>query len=111
MVFDRLGHGGMLPIGNAIFFGGLFDDPGQRSIVSVTHKWAQMMDDMVIEPTDEPTDEWGLGCVISRRRENVMDPVIELVAIRGKVRAVDHVRRLEYERYAHTDNQMGKQES
>ena len=47
MMFDRPAHGGMLSIGNAILFGGLPNNPGQRSIVSVAHKRAQMMDYMV----------------------------------------------------------------
>src|SRR5215472_1557305 len=111
MMFDRLCHGRMLPIGYAIFFGSLLHNPGQRSIVSVAHKWAQMMDDMVIESAGKPSDQRVLGRVVGGRREDVMDPVIELVAVRGKVRAVDHVRGLEYERNAQTDNQMGKHES
>src|SRR5215472_1739116 len=111
VVFDCLRHGRMLPIGYAIFFGGLLHDPGQRGIVSVALKRAQMMDDMVIESADKPSDKRVLGCVVGGRGENVMDPVIELVAVRGKVRAVDHMRGLEYERNAQTDNQMGKHES
>ena len=103
MMFDRLCHGRMLPIGYAIFFGGLLHDPGQRGIVSVAHKRAQMMDDMVIESAGKPSDQRVLGRVVGGRREDVMDPVIELVAVRGKVRAVDHVRGLEYERNAQTE--------
>src|SRR5271166_2791435 len=70
-----------------------------------------MVDDVVIQPADEPTDQRGLGRVVGRGRENVMDPVIEFVAARGEVGAVDDVRGLEYERYAQADNQMGKHES
>ena len=99
-MYDRARHGGMLPIGNAILFGGLLHNPGQWSVVSVANEWAQVMDDMVVEAADEPTDQRGLGRVVGRGREDVMDPVIELIAVRGEVRAVDHVRRLEHERYA-----------
>jgi hypothetical protein len=56
MMFDGLRHSRMLAIGNSILFGGLFHDPRQRSIVSVAYKRAEMMDDMVVEPADEPTD-------------------------------------------------------
>src|SRR5579871_1190486 len=100
MMLDRLRHGWMLPIGYAIFFGGLFHNAGQRSIVSVTHKWAQMMNDMVIEPTDKPSDQRIFRRVIGGRREDVLDPVIELVPVRGKVCAVDDVGGLEHERHA-----------
>src|ERR1700741_1423448 len=110
MMFDRLRHGGMLSIGYAIFFRGLLHNPGQWSIVSVAHKRAQMMDDMVVKPAGEPTDERVRRRVVSRGREDVIDPVVELVAVRGEVRAVDRVRRLEYESYAQTDDQMGEQE-
>src|SRR5271163_2992790 len=111
MVFDRLRHAGMLPIGNAILFGGLLHNPGQWSVVSVANEWAQVMDDMVVESADEPTDQRGLGRVVGGGREDVIDPVVELAAVCGEIRAVDHVRCLEYERYAQTDNQMGKHES
>ena len=111
MMFDRLCHRGMLPIGNAIFLGGFLHDPGQRSIVGVAHKRAQMMDYMVIEPASKPTDERLSRRVVGRCRENVIDPVVELAAARGKVSTVDGVRGLEYEGYAQADDQMGKHES
>src|ERR1700739_2454837 len=109
MMFDRLRHRGMLPVGNAIFLGSLLHDLGQRSIVSVANKRAQMMDDMVVEPADEPTDERIRGGVVGRCLEDVIDPVVKLVAAQGKVGAVDGVRRLEYKGHAQTDNQMGEQ--
>src|SRR5579863_5923277 len=99
-MFDRLRHGWMLAIGYTIFFGGLLHNPGQRSVVSVAHKRAQMVDDVMIQPADEPTDQRGFGRIVRRGGEDVVDPVVELVAVCGKVRAVDHVRRLEDERYA-----------
>src|ERR1700727_4713 len=104
MMFDRLSHGRMLPVRYAIFFRRLLHDAGQGSIVSVAYERAQMMDDVVVEPADEPTDKRGFGRVVVRGCEDVMDPVIELVAVGREVRAVDHVRRLEYERDAQTDN-------
>src|SRR6516225_5936586 len=100
MMFDRPAHCGMLPIGNAILLGGLFHNPGQGSIVSVAHKRAQMMDDMVVEPASKPTDERVRRRVVGRCREDVIDPVVKLAAARGEVSAVDGVRGLEYEGYA-----------
>src|SRR5579864_427733 len=111
MMFDCPPHCGMLPIGNAILLGGLLHNPGQRSIVSVAHKRAQMMDDMVIEPTSKPTDERLSRRVIGRRRENVIDPIVKLTAAQRKVCTVDRVRGLEYEGYAQADDQMSKHES
>ena len=109
-MFDCSAHSGMLAIGNAILLGGLFHNPGQHSIVSVAHKWAQMMNDMMIEPANKPTDKRVRGRVVGRGRENVIDPVVKLAAAQGKVSAVDGVRGLEYEGYAQTDDQMGEQE-
>src|SRR5579863_5158511 len=97
MMFDRLRHGRMLPIGDAVFFGGLLDDPGKRSIVGVAYKRAQMMHDMVVEPAHQPADERGLGRVVGRGREDMVDPVVKLTAARGKVSAVHRVRGLENE--------------
>lgn len=110
MMFDRPAHCGMLPIGNAVLLGGLLYNPGQRSIVSVAHKRAQMMDDMVVEPAHKPTDERICGRVVSGCREDVVDPVVKLAAARGEVSAVNTVRGLKYEGHAQTDDQMGKQE-
>lgn len=50
MMPDCPGHGGVLPIGNTKFFGGLLHDPGQWSIVGMAHERAQMVDDMMVEP-------------------------------------------------------------
>src|SRR5271165_4382415 len=111
MMFDRPPHCGMLPIGNAILFGGLLHNPGQRSIVSVAHKRAQMMDYMVVEPARKPTDERVSRRVVGRCREDVIDPVVKLAAVRGKVSAVDRVSGLEYEGHGQTDDQMDKHES
>src|ERR1700722_5475282 len=110
MMFDRPPHCGMLPIGNAILFGGLLHNPGQRSIVSVADKRAQVMDDMVVESASKPTDERTSGGVVGGCREDVIDPVVKLVAAQGKVSAVHTVRRLENESYTQTDDQMGEQE-
>src|SRR5579863_6523355 len=99
-MFDRLRHGGMLPVTNTVLFSGLLHNPGQRSIVSVADKRAEMMDDMVVEPAHQPADERGLSRVVGRGREDMIDPVVKLVAAQGKVSAVDRVRGLEYEGYA-----------
>ena len=111
MMHDRLPHGGMLPIGNAILFGGLLHNPGQRSIVSVAHKRAQMMDDMMVEPARKPTYQRVTRRIIGRCREDVIDAVVKLAAAGGKVSAVDGVRGLEYQRYRQTDDHMGQHES
>ena len=78
--------------------------------MSVTHKRAQMMNDMVIESTRKPTDHRVCRRVISRCREDVVDPIVKFVAAQGEVSAVDTVRCLEYEGHAQTDDQMGEQE-
>src|SRR5579864_2320168 len=111
MMLDCASHCGMLPIGNAILLGGLLHNPGQRGIVSVANKRAQMMDDMVIEPASKPTDEWLRRRVVGCCREYVIDPVVKLAAAQGKVGTVDTVRGLEYEGYAQADDQMGQHES
>src|ERR1700719_6937 len=92
MMFDRPPHRGMLPIWNAILLGGLLYNHGQRSIVSVANKRAQMMDDMVIEPASKPTYEWLRRRVIGSCRENVINPVVKLAAAQGKISAVDGMR-------------------
>src|ERR1700758_4649442 len=109
MMFDRPTHCGVLPVGNTKFLGGLLHNPGQRSIVSVAHKRAQMMDDMVVEPASKPTDERLSRRVVGRCGEDVIDPVVKLAAARGKVSAVNTVCGLEYEDYAQADDQMGEQ--
>src|SRR5579862_6128909 len=110
MMFDRLGHGWMLAVPYAVLFGCPLHDPGQGSIVSVAHKRAQMMDDVVVEPTNKPTDERVRGRVVGGCREDVINPVVELASVRGEVSAVDRVCGLEYEGYAQSDNQVGQQE-
>src|SRR5215472_586552 len=110
MMSDRLHHRRLLPVGYAIFFGRLLHNPGQRSIVSVAYKRAQMMGDMVVEAASKPTDERVRGRVVSRGREDVINPVVKLVAAQGKVSAVNTVCGLEYEGDAQTDEQMGEQE-
>src|ERR1700690_800704 len=70
-----------------------------------------MMDDMVVEPANQPTDEGVSRRVVGCGREDVIDPVVKLAAVRGEVSAVDRVGGLEYEGYAQTDDQMGKHES
>src|SRR5271165_6284895 len=111
MMFDRPSHCGMLSIGNAILFGGLLHNAGQRRIVSVAHRGAQMMDYMVVEPASKPTDERLSRRVVGRSREDVIGPVVKLAAVRGKVSAIDRVCGLEYEGYCQADDQMDKHES
>src|SRR3984957_7582602 len=92
-------HGGMMPIGNSKLFGGLLHNPGQRSIVGMAHERAQMVDDVMVEPASEPTDERVFRRILGRCREDVIHAVVEVTTVRGKVGAVDGVRRLEYKRY------------
>src|SRR6202050_1332929 len=99
MMPDCLSHGGVLPIRNPKLFGGFFHDPGQRSIVGGAHERAQMVDDVMVEPAGEPTDERVFRRIIGRCREDVIHAVVKLTTARGKVGAVDGMRRLEYERY------------
>src|SRR5277367_3731745 len=99
MMLDCHGHGGVLPIGNPKLFGSLLHDPGQWSIVGVTHKRTQVVNDVMVEPAREPTNQRVFGRIIGRGRKDVIYAVFKLVTIRRKVRAVDGVRRLEYERY------------
>src|SRR5665213_1035796 len=94
MMQDRLPHGGMLPVGNAILFGGLLHDPGQGGVVSVAHKRAQMMDDVIVEATRKPTYERAIRRVVGRCSEDVVDAVVKLAAVGGKVSAIDRVRGL-----------------
>src|SRR5580704_4349953 len=99
MMPDCLSHGGVLPIGNPKLFGGLLDDSGQRSIVRMAHERAKMVNDMMVEPPGEPTDKRVFSRIIGRCREDVIHAVVKLTTVRGKVGAVDGVRRLEYKRY------------
>ena len=110
MVFDRPSHGRMLPIRYPIFFGGLLHDPGQWRVMSVAHKWAQMMDDVMIQPSRKPTDD-RISCrVICRCREDVIHAVLKLAPACGKVCAVDGMGRLEDQRYGQSNDQMDKHE-
>src|ERR1700690_2303443 len=99
MMPDCLCHGGVLPIRNAKLFSGLLHDPGQRSVVGVAHEGAQMMNDMMVEPACEPTDERVFRRIICSCREDVIHAVVKLTAARGEVGAVNGVRRLEYKGY------------
>src|ERR1700730_12087426 len=110
MMPDSLSHRGMLPIGNPKLFGGLLHDPGQRSIVGMAHERAQMVHDVMVEPAREPSDERVFRRIIGRCREYVTHHNVKLTAVRGKVGAVDRVRRLEYKRYGQTDEQMDQEE-
>src|SRR5208283_1683096 len=69
------------------------------------------MDYMVIEPASKPTDERLSRRIVGRCCEDMINPVVKLAAVRGKVSAVDRVCGLEYEGHGQTDDQMGKHES
>src|ERR1700722_11402380 len=99
MMPDCLSHGGDLPLAEPKLFGGLLHDPGQRSIVGMAQKRAQMGEDVMVDPASEPTDERVFRRIIGRCREDVIHAVVKLTTVRGKVGAVDGVRRLEYKRY------------
>ena len=99
MVPDCPGHGGVLPIGNTEFFGGLLYDPGQRSIVGMAHEWAQVVDDVVVEPADKPADKRVFCRIISGGGEDVIHAIVELTAVSREVGRVDGVGRLEYQGY------------
>lgn len=100
----------MLAIGDAELFGGLLHNPGQWSIVGMAYERAQMMRDVMVEAARKPTYDRIARCIISRRREDVIDAVVELAAVRGEVRCVDSMRRLEYQRYGQTDDQVNQHE-
>ena len=100
MMPDRPGHSGVLAIGDPKFFGGLLHDPGQRSIVGVADEWAQMVDDVMVEPAHQPTDQRCFRRIIGRGREDVIDAVVKLTTVRRKVGGVNGVCRLEYKRYS-----------
>src|SRR5580698_3096690 len=99
MMTDCQGHGRVLPVGNPKFFGSLLHDLGQRSIVRMTHKRTQVVDDVMVEPAREPTYKRVFCRIIRRCGEDVIHAVFKLATIRRKVGAVDGVRGLEYERY------------
>ena len=109
-MLDRPSHRRMLPVGNAKLFGCLLYDSGERRIVSVTHERAQVVDDVMIEPASEPTDERILCRIVSRCGENMINAILKFAAVRGKVGAVYRVRCLEYQRYAQTNDQMDHHE-
>src|SRR5258708_6586742 len=100
MMADCLSHGGVLPIRNSKLFGSFFHNPGQRSIVGMAHERAQMVDDVMVEPAREPTDERVFRRIIGRRREDVIHAVVKLTAVGGEVGGVNGVRGLEYKRYS-----------
>ena len=74
MMLDRPAHCGMLPIGNAILLGGLLHNPGQRSIVSVAHKRAQMVGYMMVEPARKPTYERVTRRIIGGSQQRICCP-------------------------------------
>src|SRR5580692_13106505 len=97
MMLDRPAHRGMLPIRNAKLFGSVSNDLCQRSVMGVAHERAKMMHDVMVEAANQPADQWIGRRIIGRSREDVVNAVIKLAAIRGKVRAVDGMGCLEYQ--------------
>jgi len=107
---DCPGHGGMLPIRDAKLFSGLPHNPRERTIVGVANEWAQMMDDVMVEPANEPAYDWVFRRIVGCCREDVIDTVVKLAAIRREVGAVDSVCGLEYQRHGQSDDQMDQHE-
>ena len=64
----------------------------------MAYERTQMVDDVMVEPACEPADKRIFGRIIGRRREDVIHTVVKLTTVRGKVRAIYGVRRLEYKR-------------
>lgn len=60
---------------------------------------AKVVDDVMVESADEPSDDRVFRRIIGRCREDVIHAILKLSTVRGKVGGVDRVRRLEYERY------------
>src|SRR5580658_1435019 len=83
MMPDSPRHGGMLPVRNSKLLGGLFHNPGERSVVSVANKRAQMMGNVVVEPAGEPAHEWVFSGVIGRGGKNMVNAVFKFAAVRG----------------------------
>src|ERR1700727_1908829 len=80
MMRDCPGHGGVLPIGNSKLLSGLLPDLGQWGIVVVADERASMMDDVMVEPARERPYERVSGRIIGCCREDVIYPIIKLVA-------------------------------
>jgi len=76
----------------------------------VAHERAQMMGDVMVESAREPAYKRVARRIIGRGREDVIHAVVELVAVQRKMRAVDRMRRLEYQRYAQTNDQVDQHE-
>src|ERR1700722_3959647 len=91
------GHGGVLAVRDPKLLGGLLDDPGQRSVVGMAHERTQMVSDMVVEAAREPSDERVFRRIIGCCREDMVDAIVKLAAVCGKVGAINCVRRLEHE--------------
>src|SRR5271165_667216 len=110
MMQNRPRHGGMLAIRNPVLFGGLLHNTGQGAVVGMAHKGAQVMDNMMVEPTRQPSYQRVAGRIVGRSREDVIDAVVELAAAGGKVSAVHGVSGLEYERHRQTDDYVSQHE-
>src|ERR1700691_4998602 len=95
MMPDSPRHGGMLTIGNAKLLGSLLHNPGERSVVGMAHKRAQVMGDVVVEPAGEPSDDRVFSRVVSRGGKDVVHAIVELASVRREVSGVDSVRSLE----------------
>ena len=107
---DRPGHGGVLAVGYAELLGGLLHDAGERSVVGVADEGAKVVGDVMVEAAGEPADDGVGGRVVGCGGEDVIDTVLELVAVRGEVGGVDGVGGLEDQRDGQADDQMDEQE-
>src|ERR1700722_5371381 len=84
MMPDGPGHGGVLPIRDPKLFGSLLHNPGQRSIVGMAYERAQVVDNVMVKPAHEPTDQRVFGCIIARCREDMKHPILKPTTVRGE---------------------------
>jgi len=66
----------------------------------MAYERTKMMNNVMVEPTCEPTHDRVRSCIVSRGGEDVINAIIKLVAARGKVRTINGMRGLEYQRHA-----------
>ena len=81
MMPNGLRHRRMLPVGDSKLGGSLPDNPGERRIVCVTNERAQMMGDVMVQPSGEPTDQRIFRRVIGGSREDVINAIVKLTAV------------------------------
>src|SRR5579862_240317 len=106
MMVDCPGHGAVLAVGYTELSGGFSDDPCEWRVVRMADMRAQMVDDVMVQPAGEPTDERIFSRIIGGGSEDVVHAVVKLAAIDWKVGAVDGVGGLEHERDAQPNDQV-----